>query len=165
MLDQLFRRRAAVRRHLSGPLLQERLRYLRYCADQGYTLTTLRPLASDLLLIQNLLGLGTSSDSIGLAAVQATVNQWFHRRPRHFNHKMVDAAANSSSPVRSVGFVSWGACDSHRRYPRHIVRSSTNSPITCGWKRASLKRPSRQGVGTPRTFGDGSFATTTLCTC
>lgn len=87
MFDQLFRRRAAVRRHLSNPLLQERLEYLRYLAAQGYTRATLGPLAADLLLIQNLLGLTTSSDPIGLAAVQAAVNRWVHRRPRHFNHK------------------------------------------------------------------------------
>jgi len=87
MFDQLFRRRAAVRRHLNSPLLQERLGYLQYCANQGYTLTTLRPLASDLLLIQNLLGLAASSDSIGLAEVQAAVNRWVRRQPRHFNHK------------------------------------------------------------------------------
>jgi len=87
MFDQLFRRRAAVRRHCSNPLLQERLKYLRHCANQGYTLTTLRPLASDLLLIQNLLGLATSSDSISLTTVQEAVNQWVHRRPRHFNYK------------------------------------------------------------------------------
>ena len=33
-------------------------------------------LAADLLLIQDLLGLATSSESIGFAAVQAAVNQW-----------------------------------------------------------------------------------------
>lgn len=87
MFDQLFRRRAAVRRHLSGPLLQERLEYLRHCANQGFSLTTLRPLAADLLLIQNLLGLATSSDPIGFVAVQVAVNHWVDRRPRHFNHK------------------------------------------------------------------------------
>ena len=87
MFDQLFRRHAARRHHLNRPLLQERLEYLRYLADQGYTLTTLRHLAADLLLIQNLLGLATSSKSIDLPAVQSAVNQWVHRRPRHFNHK------------------------------------------------------------------------------
>ena len=70
MFDQLFRRRAAVRRHLNAPLLQERLKYLRYCASQGYALTTLRVLASDLLLIQNLLGLATSSNSIPSTVVE-----------------------------------------------------------------------------------------------
>ena len=48
---------------------------------------TLRELAADLLLIQNLLGLATSADSLGLAAVQAGVNRWVDRRPRHFKHK------------------------------------------------------------------------------
>jgi len=65
MFDKLFRSRAVVQRHLSSPLLQERLEYLQHCANQGYSLTTLRELAADLLLIQNLLGLATSSDSLG----------------------------------------------------------------------------------------------------
>lgn len=87
MFDKLFRSRAMVQRHLSNPLLQERLEYLRHCANQGYSLTTLRELAADLLLIQNLFGLATSSDSLGLAAVQAGVNRWADRRPRHFKYK------------------------------------------------------------------------------
>jgi hypothetical protein len=75
MFDKLFRSRAVVQRHLSSPLQQERLEYLQHCANQGYGLTTLRELAADLLLIQNLLGLATSSDSLGLAAVQAGVSR------------------------------------------------------------------------------------------
>src|SRR5260370_40950985 len=87
MLDKLFRSRAVVQRHLGSPLLQERLEYLQHCANQGYSLTTLRELAADLLLIQNLLGLATSSDSLGLAAVQAGGSRWVNRRPRHFKYK------------------------------------------------------------------------------
>ena len=86
MFDQLFRRRAAVRRHLNSPLLQERLEYLQYFANQGYRLSTLRPLASDLLLIQNLLGLATSSEFIGVETVQAAVDQRLWPRLRHSNH-------------------------------------------------------------------------------
>src|SRR6266567_5385981 len=164
MFAQLFRRRAARRHHLNRPFLQERLEYLWYFADQGYTLTTLRHLAADLLLIQNLLGLATSSDSISLAAVQSTVNQWVHRRPRHFNHKNGRRGREQllSRAVRWLRFL--GACDSHRRAPRHIVLSPKNLQTTCACKRASLKRPFRQDVGTSKTFWDGSFATTTLCT-
>ena len=66
MFDKLFRRRAAVRRHLNSPLMQERLEYLQSYANQGYRPSTLRPLASDLLLIQNLLGLATSSEPISV---------------------------------------------------------------------------------------------------
>lgn len=87
MFDKLFRSRAVVQRHLSSPLLQERLEYLQHCANQGYSLTTLRELAADLLLIENLLGLATSSDSLDLAAVQAGVNRLIHRQPQHFNYK------------------------------------------------------------------------------
>ena len=86
MFDQLFRRRAAVRRHLNSPLLQERLEYLQYRANQGYRLSTLRPLASDLLLIQNLLGLATSSESIGVETVQVAVDRPLWPRLRHSNH-------------------------------------------------------------------------------
>jgi len=45
MFDELFRSPAVVQRHLSSPLLQERLEYLQHCANQGYRLTTLRELA------------------------------------------------------------------------------------------------------------------------
>jgi len=57
MFDQLFRRRAAVRRHLSAPLLEERLEYLQYCANQGYTLSTLSAWAlGPRKLMKNVLG-------------------------------------------------------------------------------------------------------------
>jgi integrase/recombinase XerD len=87
MFDKLFRSQAVVQHHLSSPLRQERLEYLQHCANQGYALTTLRGLASDLLLIQNLLGLATSSNSLGLADVEAGVRRWVDRRPRHFKYK------------------------------------------------------------------------------
>ena len=58
--------RALVQRHLSSPLLQERLEYLQHCANQGYSVSTLRQLAADLLLILNLLGLARWSEDQGL---------------------------------------------------------------------------------------------------
>jgi integrase/recombinase XerD len=87
MFDQLFRRRAAVRRHLNSPLLQERLEYLQYCAGQGYKLCTLRQLAQDLLRIQNVLGLPTSSNEIDPAAVEKTVKRCVPRRKPHSDCK------------------------------------------------------------------------------
>jgi len=87
MFDQLFRQHAAVQRHLNSPLLPERLEYLRYCAKQGYRLSTLRPLASDLLLIQNLLGLAISAESMSVETVEAAVDQHVYRRLGQRNHK------------------------------------------------------------------------------
>jgi hypothetical protein len=54
MFDELLRSPAVAERHLSSPLLAERLEYLQQCANQGYRPTTLRELAADLLLIQKL---------------------------------------------------------------------------------------------------------------
>ena len=55
MFDQLFRRRQARQRHNASPLRQERQDYLQHCTDEGYSVSTLRGIAADLLLIQNLL--------------------------------------------------------------------------------------------------------------
>ena len=86
MFDQLFTRPEA-RRHVNSPFLKERLDYLRHCADQGYALSSLRKLAADLLLIQNLLGLATSSDPMDLAAIEAAVNWYVRYRPQHSNYE------------------------------------------------------------------------------
>jgi integrase/recombinase XerD len=80
MFDQLFQRHAAQQRHLNSPLLQERLDYLGYCAGQGYKVSTLRKLANDLLRIQNLLGLASSSKTIDPAAMEAAVKRGIPRR-------------------------------------------------------------------------------------
>ncbi len=87
MFDQLFSRRQARHRHITSPLLTERMDYLKHCAGQGYAPTTLRPLASDLLLIQNLLGLPESSQKLDPATIRAAVEKWAAREPKHFNHK------------------------------------------------------------------------------
>src|ERR1017187_1528968 len=42
MFDQLFERSHALARHLSGPLVDERRRYLVRCAEQGMAKSTLR---------------------------------------------------------------------------------------------------------------------------
>jgi integrase/recombinase XerD len=85
MFDQLFERNAALQRHLNSPLLKERLDYLRHCAGQGYKLSTLRSLAQNLLRIQNLLGLSTSSKAIDPATVQSAVECGVPRRKPHSN--------------------------------------------------------------------------------
>jgi hypothetical protein len=87
MFDQLFECRAALRRHLNSPLLKERLDYLRHCAEQGYKLSTLRKLANDLLRIQKILRLPTSSHAIDPAAVEAAVKRGVPRRKPHSTSK------------------------------------------------------------------------------
>jgi site-specific recombinase XerD len=87
MFDQLFASRQARHRHNASPLRQERLDYLQHCAAQGYSPTTLRPVATDLLLIQNLLGLPESSQKLDPASVKAAIEKWTAREPKYFSYK------------------------------------------------------------------------------
>ena len=87
MFDQLFRRRQARQRHIASPLLQERQNYLQHCTDEGYSVSTLRGIAADLLLIQNLLRLPESSLKLDPPAVKAAIEKWAAREPKHFNHR------------------------------------------------------------------------------
>lgn len=57
MFDQLFTYPAAVARHRSGPLLEERLAFLAHLADQGYARNSLRMMAEGLLAIAQMRGL------------------------------------------------------------------------------------------------------------
>ena len=58
MFDQFFKCPLALSRHRTGPLLEERLAYLRHLANQGYAQRTLRRTAQDHLAILKLLGFG-----------------------------------------------------------------------------------------------------------
>ena len=87
MFDQLFPRSKARLRHVNSPLSKERLEYLQDCADKGYSLATLRPLATDLLLIQNVLALPGSSHKLDPTTVRATIEKWSSREPRYRSYK------------------------------------------------------------------------------
>ena len=59
MFHQLFTSSKAVDRHSKGPLLEERLRYLTHCAEQGSTRSTLRLIAQHLLIFADQFNLET----------------------------------------------------------------------------------------------------------
>jgi site-specific recombinase XerD len=59
MFDQLYIRPAALARHRSGPLFEERFAFLKLLADQGYPPKALRNQARRLLVIARMLGLAS----------------------------------------------------------------------------------------------------------
>jgi integrase/recombinase XerD len=93
MFDQLFTRSHARGRHLNSPLLMERLDYLRHCAEQSYKPGTLRELAQNLLRIQNLLRLGTSSNAIDPSSIQPAVRRAFRSRISDARRKHIVSVA------------------------------------------------------------------------
>jgi integrase/recombinase XerD len=87
MFERLFPRRETGLRHITSPLAQERSDYLQHCADQGYSPATLRHLATDLLLIQSVLGLHESSQNFDPFTVEVVIAKWAAREPKYFSHK------------------------------------------------------------------------------
>jgi site-specific recombinase XerD len=64
MFDQLFERSHALARQLSGPLVEERRRYLAHCADLGMATRTLRLTAQLMLAAEEYLKLADRPDAI-----------------------------------------------------------------------------------------------------
>src|SRR5437762_374987 len=87
MLNQLFENPDTLKRHLNGPLLESRLRYLKYNADKGASKETLRILAQKMLVIVDYLHLGTSEHQINATEIEMAANAWINRKPRPFHMK------------------------------------------------------------------------------
>ena len=86
MFDQLFKSPRAIARHSTGPLLEERLRYLTHCAARGSTRSSLRLIAQHMLVFIDLLHLETG-DEVSVeqicAAANLCVQGWILTRSGH----------------------------------------------------------------------------------
>ena len=81
MFNQLYMAPVALARHCSGPLLEERLAFLKHLANQGYTTEGLRDKARSLLVITRMFGL-TSRPRKALTLAEVKRKTGNHRR--HF---------------------------------------------------------------------------------
>ena len=87
MFDQLFKSPRAIDRHSGSPLLEERLRYLAHCAEQGSTRSSLRHIAQHLLVFVDLLDL-EAGDEVSLEQIQKAAIKWVGSQP--YAHNMTD---------------------------------------------------------------------------
>lgn len=87
MFNQLFTSQRSIDRHANSPLLEERLRYLAHCAEQGSTRSSLRLIAQHLLVFTEQFDL-TAEDDVGLGEIQAAAKAWVGSRPQA--HGMTD---------------------------------------------------------------------------
>jgi integrase/recombinase XerD len=91
MFEQLFSHPRAVQRYVSAPLLEPRLRYLRHCAAQGATLTTLKKIA----FYQRALSWSIDVEAAGtfrLEQIEAVADQWISRTPAYHARKNGNAS-------------------------------------------------------------------------
>ena len=83
MFDRLFRIPWVLARQRNGPLAEERLCYLTYCAEQQMSRETLRRIARYTLLAAEFLRLAKRpSEAITHGEVEAEVGHWLARRSR-----------------------------------------------------------------------------------
>jgi len=81
MFDQLFERPHALARQLSGPLVEERRRYLAHCAELGMATRTLRLTAELIVAAEEYLKLGDRPDAIiTLQEIEAAGSRWSSRK-------------------------------------------------------------------------------------
>jgi site-specific recombinase XerD len=79
MFDQLFERRHAVARHLAGPMLESRLRFLDRRADAGMSISVLKATAYYLLIVADYLKLDEGR-TISPAEIEAAAQLWATRQ-------------------------------------------------------------------------------------
>src|SRR5207249_12270453 len=89
VFNPLFTSPRAVERYSSGPLLEERLRYLAHCAAQGSTRSTLRLIAQHQLALIDYLHLQTA-DAVTVEQIHAATDLWVHRQPQPHSHNVTD---------------------------------------------------------------------------
>jgi hypothetical protein len=83
MFHRLFTSSRAVDRHSKGPLLEERLRYLTHCVEQGSTRSSLRLLAQHLLIFTDQFNLETRHN-LSLEEIQKVAVAWVGSSPRAY---------------------------------------------------------------------------------
>jgi integrase/recombinase XerD len=89
MFDELFTSPKAVNRYSSDPLLDERLRYLAHCREQGSTRSSLRLTAQHQVALIDYLHL-READSVTLKQIEAAADLWIRRQPQPHTHNATD---------------------------------------------------------------------------
>ena len=83
MFHRLFTASKAVDRHSKGPLLEERLRYLTHCAEQGSTRSSLRLIAQHLLIFADQFNL-EEKRNVSLEEIRKAADAWVGSSPRAY---------------------------------------------------------------------------------
>ena len=76
MFNQLFKRPTVIKRYLNAPLLEDRLRYLTYCADQGAPRSTLQKIAGIQMTAIKYLGLKNNDQIITTKEIEIAAKRW-----------------------------------------------------------------------------------------
>lgn len=86
MFDLIYRYQGTIERHLAAPLVEERIRYLAHCKEQGTAVGTLQLTAQMMLAVIGELHLKTEC-KVSRKKILEAADRWANREPRHYNAK------------------------------------------------------------------------------
>ena len=118
MWEELFRHSPSIERHRSAALAEERLKYLRRLRDGGFSSSTLRKRAADLLRLVGLLDL-TGRRVVSVREVEEAAREW--SRPGILRyHRLASARDRVGFVANSVRWLRFlGRLEERGKPPRH----------------------------------------------
>ena len=118
MWEELFRHSPSIERHRSAALAEERLKYLRRLRDGGFSSSTLRKHAADLLRLVGLLDL-TGRRVVSVREVEEAATEW--SRPGILRyHRLASARERVAFVANSVRWLRLlGRLEERGKPPRH----------------------------------------------
>jgi len=130
MFTQIFKCSRTIERHLAGPLVEPRLRYLTHYAEQGAALDTLQQIADSLLVIAEQMNLSPEGE-VRREEIIAAADRWAGRQPRH-------PSMTHTNVQRQLHF--------HRRqleFPFHFIKLSASPRVAFYKNQSSTPRETR----------------------
>lgn len=108
MFTKLFKSPQAVVRYLSAPLLEERVRYLTHCVEQGSAPRTLKKIAYYQLAVTAYLD-WRQKDGIRIEQIQSAADQWLSSHPAHCSRTDAQASrrAFTAEATHWLRFLNW----------------------------------------------------------
>jgi integrase/recombinase XerD len=93
MFEKLFVKYRAITRHQNSPMAKERLEYLEYCAKQGMSVSSLKEIATYLLIVVEFLHLDTTeNEAVSVDDILKQAEQWANREPQPSSLKSLSAS-------------------------------------------------------------------------
>lgn len=129
MFNLIYKYRGTVARHEAASLVQERVRYLAHCKEQGAANGTLQLTAQMMLVIIEELDL-KEKGRISHSKIVAAADRWATREPQHYNIKHARKARSISFQLQPNGFASWVGFVCARLDNTLTRRWSKSLPIT-----------------------------------
>ncbi len=102
MFDQIFKQPYTIRRYLNAPLLEDRLRYLTYRAEQGTSRSLLHKISSLQVAAIKYLNLDHNDRSITIKELEVAAKRWEHHEMKRFCFKSASYVGCESHFLRET---------------------------------------------------------------